>query len=157
MDVAHQTVSLDEANARLPLLRPLVASAMKIHAQLRPLVARLEQLDIDVDRRLLNGKMPDDADRSARFAIGRVQGLYAALRDLLAEIEDLGAELKDLETGLVDFRSYLDGREEVYLCWRMGEPTIGHYHGLAAGYAGRRPVTGLEFSAEPSSAGRRHA
>jgi len=28
----------------------------------------------------------------------------------------------------------------VLLCWKMGEPTISHWHGTEEGYAGRRPI-----------------
>jgi hypothetical protein len=33
----------------------------------------------------------------------------------------------------------MDGRE-VYLCWRLGEPEVGHWHELEAGFAGRRKL-----------------
>jgi hypothetical protein len=47
--------------------------------------------------------------------------------------------LRDLERGLIDFPAVMDG-EEVYLCWVDGEPEIGFWHGLDAGYAGRQPL-----------------
>jgi hypothetical protein len=47
--------------------------------------------------------------------------------------------LRDLERGLIDFPAVLDG-EEVYLCWIDGEPEIGFWHGLDAGYGGRQPL-----------------
>jgi hypothetical protein len=28
----------------------------------------------------------------------------------------------------------------VLLCWKLGEPTITHYHSTEEGYAGRRPI-----------------
>ena len=47
--------------------------------------------------------------------------------------------VRDLERGLVDFPSVIDGRE-VYLCWLLDEPAVGHWHGVDAGFAGRRPL-----------------
>jgi len=39
----------------------------------------------------------------------------------------------------------LEGRE-VWLCWRLGEPDVGHWHELDEGYRNRRPL-------EPEPAG----
>jgi len=44
--------------------------------------------------------------------------------------------------GLVDFPS-LAGQAEIYLCWKVGEATIGFWHGLDEGYAGRKSLSEL--------------
>jgi len=54
-------------------------------------------------------------------------------------LERLDIVVRDLERGLVDFPSVIDGRE-VYLCWLLDEPSVGHWHGVEAGFAGRRPL-----------------
>jgi hypothetical protein len=41
--------------------------------------------------------------------------------------------------GIVDFPSLRDGRE-VYLCWRVDEPTVAYWHDLDAGFRGRQPL-----------------
>jgi hypothetical protein len=51
----------------------------------------------------------------------------------------MGVLIKDLEVGLVDFPTLFRG-EEVYLCWRMDEADIDHWHGIHEGFAGRRPI-----------------
>jgi hypothetical protein len=28
----------------------------------------------------------------------------------------------------------------VYLCWLLDEPSVGHWHGVESGFAGRRPL-----------------
>jgi hypothetical protein len=33
----------------------------------------------------------------------------------------------------------MDGRE-VYLCWRLGEPEVAHWHELNEGFAGRQKL-----------------
>src|SRR5262249_59086050 len=55
------------------------------------------------------------------------------------ELRGLGVELKDYFTGLIDFPCKMDDRE-VYLCWRLGEPEVAHWHELEAGFAGRQKL-----------------
>ena len=55
------------------------------------------------------------------------------------ELEQLGVELKDYYTGLIDFPCWMDGRE-VYLCWRLGEPDVAHWHEVTEGFAGRQTL-----------------
>ena len=59
--------------------------------------------------------------------------------ELLAELTSFGCELKGLDQGLIDFPAERDGRT-VYLCWRLGESPIAHWHDVDAGYAGRQPL-----------------
>ena len=54
-------------------------------------------------------------------------------------LEKLDLVVRDLDRGLVDFPALIDGRE-VYLCWLLDEPAVGHWHGIEAGFAGRRPL-----------------
>jgi len=57
----------------------------------------------------------------------------------LGDIAELGGVPKDLGMGLVDFPHWRDG-EVVNLCWKHGERSITHWHGLDEGYASRRPL-----------------
>jgi hypothetical protein len=68
--------------------------------------------------------------------VGEVQERFDGL---IRELDELGVELKDPFQGLLDFRAERGGRE-VYLCWRLGEDRIGHWHDLEAGFAGRKPI-----------------
>jgi hypothetical protein len=62
-----------------------------------------------------------------------------AMQEGLKAIQALGGVTKDLGLGLVDFPHLREGRV-VNLCWRYGEAQITHWHGLAEGYAGRKPL-----------------
>jgi hypothetical protein len=43
--------------------------------------------------------------------------------------------------GLVDFPGRVPGADgTVNLCWKYGETAVGFWHGLAEGYAQRRPL-----------------
>ena len=67
---------------------------------------------------------------------------WDASATLRTELERLAAEsilLRDPETGLVDFPAELDG-ERVYLCWRVGEEAVAHWHPLDTGFSSRRPL-----------------
>jgi hypothetical protein len=55
------------------------------------------------------------------------------------QLEELDVVVRDLERGLIDFPSLLGG-EEIYLCWLLDEPAIGHWHAPEAGFGGRRPL-----------------
>ena len=61
------------------------------------------------------------------------------MKDYEKELRTLQIELKDYVTGLIDFPCWMDGRE-VYLCWRLGEPDVGHWHEIDAGFAGRHKL-----------------
>jgi len=67
---------------------------------------------------------------------------WEAQTTLRAEIERLAEErivLRDPESGLVDFPGERDGRR-VWLCWRLGEERVAHWHELDTGFIGRQPL-----------------
>ena len=65
---------------------------------------------------------------------------FVALRQAAAEMQAMEVVLRDLDRGLVDFPAIRDG-EEVYLCWvESEEDSIGYWHDLDSGYAGREPL-----------------
>lgn len=63
----------------------------------------------------------------------------STLRRAVEHLADEGIILRDPETGLVDFPAMRDGRQ-VFLCWRLGESSVGFWHGEQGGFAGRRPL-----------------
>ena len=66
--------------------------------------------------------------RTSRRGCGTLVGL----------LDDLGVQLRDPEMGLVDFPGERDG-EPVWLCWRLADPEVAHWHRTDEGYASRRP------------------
>jgi hypothetical protein len=40
---------------------------------------------------------------------------------------------------LLDFPCKVDGGI-LLLCWKLGEPSIGHWHSTNEGFAGRKPI-----------------
>jgi hypothetical protein len=147
--------TLDEAIALLPTVQPILARIMDLRI-------RLERVERDLLsthwKARTNGHAAYEDTPGARPAGGAEGGaapsepsarsdpgrsrraeLRAALAAELAALDELGVELKDPALGLIDFRSLRDGRV-VYLCWRIGEPSIGYWHELDAGFASRKPI-----------------
>jgi hypothetical protein len=85
----------------------------------------------------MGGMMPDRA--KVRALAESREHSARALQESIESITQLGVQVKDLNTGLVDFPTLYRG-EEVLLCWRLGEPAIGHWHGLEEGFRGRKPI-----------------
>ncbi|HEX9375225.1 MAG TPA: DUF2203 domain-containing protein [Actinomycetota bacterium] len=67
------------------------------------------------------------------------QGAAEVLKAEVERISGEGIVLRDVESGLVDFPSERDGRM-VYLCWRLGEDHVTHWHDPETGFAGRQPL-----------------
>ncbi len=65
----------------------------------------------------------------------RVEGFLSAV----GRIEAAGVHVKNARTGLLDFPARRAGRQ-VYLCWWIGEPSVGFWHEPGAGLEERVPV-----------------
>jgi hypothetical protein len=122
------------ANATLPLVRVIVRDVTELAKELRE---RHECLS-----RVLTGKrsgLSEAHEEEMLQAQREVERGQDRMRDYERELKQLGIELKDYFTGLIDFPCRMDGRE-VYLCWRLGEPEVGFWHELDAGFGGRQKL-----------------
>lgn len=68
-----------------------------------------------------------------------IAGPLVAISRAVAELERVDIVLRDVDRGLVDFPALRDGNE-VYLCWIVDEPEVGHWHPIDSGFAGRQPL-----------------
>lgn len=125
MGVRYFTV--EEANAALPELAPLVGRLLELRARVSREGRELGSLLVDLQ-----------SDVGGPEA-SQLTGAFAEIEQLIARIQSYGCVLKSLEAGLLDFLCERDGRD-VFLCWRYGEPQIGYYHELHTGFQGRRPI-----------------
>ena len=92
--------------------------------------------------------MEDVAVRSSHYKRRTGNAWHRVPEHGAAPLASLGAEAKaPLDAGLVDFPGEMDGRL-IYLCWRLGEPSIQHWHEIDAGFAGRQPLSQAPASAE---------
>jgi hypothetical protein len=127
--------TVNEANALLPAVRPLVERILENIRRLKSkseTVTREEQLD------------PEAADFMDRLQQdGEIARLVAEVREWVGEIHSHGCLCKGVEQGLIDFPCML-GAEVVFLCWQLGEPAVGHWHRIEDGFAGRRPLLDVD-------------
>ena len=121
--------TIQEANALLPSVRPIVAKIQQAHRRL--------------------ARYRDDARKASEAAEQGGGGIddgvtYATVLTTMAsamtELDTLGVQLKDFDRGLIDFPSLRDGKV-VLLCWQMGEgDELEWWHDVDAGFAGRTPL-----------------
>jgi hypothetical protein len=130
-----KTFTFDEAQSLLPELESLLKSAIEGKQAAEQVGAGLVDLATRIQS---SGGMRVDTGGVARQH-AEMEALLKRARDNIAEIDAIGVQVKDLESGLLDFPFRLDG-QVVLLCWRMGEPVIGHWHTLDAGFQGRQPI-----------------
>lgn len=142
--------TLQEANELIPRIAPHLMRALQLHGLVRAATDELSEQGWRISHALLSGTgSEEDEDEEGGSDLDRARALYQAMLAEIEAVQALGVEVKGVEQGLADFRSYRDGDTEVLLCWKLGEAEIGHYHLPEAGFAGRRPVAGHVFTAEP--------
>ena len=114
----------------------LIPELEKIFNAVALLAAQAERKAAALRRRQENG----DAD-SAASTIERSQLRFLAsgINEQMQIIVDLGALPKGINPALVDFPARIDGRE-AYLCWKLGESRVAHYHAVDEGFSTRKPL-----------------
>ena len=137
----YHAFTVDEVDELLPRLRQVLRSIRKTQARARRAFERLQLLNVLWGEDIGREGNPDHEE-------------YAELREQIAEAARsvqaiVESELRargirfpsgGLEHGLLDFPTTYDGRW-VYLCWRMGEDGVAHWHEVDGGFRGRRRIT----------------
>ncbi len=127
--------TVNEANLLLPVLRPIIERILEDLRRLKmksEAVIRNEQLDPDAPNFMEQLRRDDE-----------VVKLIEQIKKHVEEIHSHGCVCKGVEQGLIDFPCLL-GTETVFLCWQFGEPSVGHWHRIDEGFAGRRALIDAE-------------
>ena len=122
----HRHYTVEEANRTLDLVGAIVRRIRDARAQLAE-----EGFDASFSTiaELTGGVWP--GAEHARAALEVALGFD--------RLEELDVVVRDLERGIIDFPSLLGG-EEIYLCWVLDEPSVGHWHAVESGFGGRQPL-----------------
>ncbi len=126
-----------EANATLPLVRAVLRDITALARDLHERAERLARVEAAQGAR--RGELYQEEVDHCKAEIERGQ---ERMLEFVAELRKLGIELKDHYVGLVDFPCWA-GNREVYLCWKLGEAEVEHWHELDAGFAGRQALNQL--------------
>lgn len=135
--------SIDEANAAIPEVERILIA---LRDQREELIARRDkvvELSPTDDTTLVPG-----VREQVRLLRLSMQGLIDQMQAGVARLVDMDVTLRDIATGLIDFPALVSGRP-IWLCWRLGESDIEHWHAHDQGFEARRPLTDL-----PSGSGR---
>jgi len=127
--------NLAQARDLLPYVGRLMREAVDLKARYQEAEQVIQGFSSQI---MLMGGM--DVDRSRVIeARGARERSAKKLKECLEAVQATGCLVKDLDSGLVDFPTLFRG-QEVYLCWKLGERDIGHWHGVEEGFAGRKPI-----------------
>ena len=130
-----KTFTIDEAQSLLPVLESLLKRAIEGKQSAEEVQSGLSEL---ARRIYLSGGMRVDVSQVIKQR-AEVEAHLQRVRESIVEIDSIGVQVKDLETGLLDFPCRVDD-QVVLLCWRLGEPTIEHWHTIETGFKDRKPV-----------------
>ena len=114
--------TVEEARAELARLLPVLDEVVALRADAAELAVR-----------------PADGPPSPLGGLPELKAAQARLDELLSTVQQTGVELKGFAPLLVDFPSEL-ADTPVLLCWLEGDRSLGWYHRLDTGSAGRRPL-----------------
>jgi len=127
--------TLSQAQSLIASIGPLLRKAIELKSQYAESERAFQEL---THRIMVRGGLLVDRDRA--LTVRRARDTAAQqLRDTVNEVQEFGCVIKDLDTGLLDFPTLFRGRE-VYLCWKLGEPSISYWHGVDEGFAGRKEI-----------------
>ncbi len=129
--------AIDEANGTLPEVERILAALRDQREEL-----------IQLRDRVVAASPPDDqapdAGATERIRLLRLgmQGLIDQMQAGVARLVEMDITLRDISTGLIDFPALVSGRP-IWLCWRLGEADVAHWHPHDEGFDTRRPLSEL--------------
>jgi len=124
--------TLEEAERTLPLLRRILSDLKSEYRIWQDALAEYELISGGSRAEAGETEPVISARRAMTDSADRISGF-------LDEIAAVGCLFKGFDAGLVDFYTLREDRL-VFLCWRVDEEHITHWHEVDAGYAGRQPV-----------------
>jgi hypothetical protein len=127
--------TLTEAERTRQELEPFLVEAMDSRKKLSGLENELSAV---AARIMMMGGVIIPYEKLAAVRMEHNQ-LGEILKSALNRILETGCIIKDLDVGLLDFPAVID-KQDVYLCWKLGEDRIRFYHRQDEGFAGRKPL-----------------
>ena len=131
MNETAQHFTVEEANARLPLIKRILRDIVDLYQDVHERRRRLEEIRGGQSK-------PGQSSSVYREEVGEIekelQRDIARLEGYTAELKQLNVLLKDPIKGVV-----MDDRE-IRLCWQLGEEEIAYWHDADAGFSDRQTL-----------------
>lgn len=137
----YRVFTVQEANDLLPDLRDTLREIRSTREEATRHHEKLQVLDALWGEEVTRPGNPDH-EEYARRREAISDAVRTIRRTVESEIRERGVRFPTggIQHGLLDFPTSYEGRW-VYLCWRLGEDRVAYWHDVAAGFAGRRPIT----------------
>lgn len=135
METSRRYFTYQSACDLLPTLVSLLRNAIQAKSDR---AKAQDDLKAYKQRLVLAGGAYPNRNRMSAY-IDMAKSSHQSMKQCVDRITDEGVEIKDLDRGLIDFPALYQGRP-VYLCFHLGEDSIGHWHGIDEGFASRKPI-----------------
>jgi hypothetical protein len=129
------TFTVEEANKLLHEIRPRMQRLTEAKRDFERLQGRIDVLTLAVA-----GASKANPDHQELAGLHDQRNRLAeVISKEISAIHDHGCVVKDLDKGLVDFYA-LSGDRLVFLCWKLGERDVSHWHPIDGGFGDRQPL-----------------
>ncbi|MFT5195092.1 MAG: hypothetical protein ACI9EW_002932 [Cellvibrionaceae bacterium] len=125
--MAARLYTPEEASILIPEMISLISKLQKHQDKVRQLMGKAEY---PIPPVMYNLGSRVGSDMAAEFI---------SIENVIEKIKSYGGQIKDIDDGLIDFPGLIDGRE-VWLCWKMGEDAITHFHDFGKGFNDRKKI-----------------
>jgi hypothetical protein len=129
--------AIDEANDSLPEVERILIA---LRDQREELIARRDKV-VELSPPDDETPTPKVAEQVRLLRLG-MQGLIDQMQAGVSRLVEMDITLRDIASGLIDFPALVTGRP-IWLCWRLGEADVAHWHPHDEGFDTRRPLSEL--------------
>ncbi len=126
-----------EVDLLIPRLGAIFGELDLVRERIRAQKLRINALEMIWGAAVQSQDNPDH--REYAHHLSEMKTLQEEFEKKTAAITELGAQIKGLDPPLVDFLGVRDGHL-VLLCWTRGEESVGFWHEVDEGFAGRHPL-----------------
>lgn len=137
----NQTMKLftvEEANASLPLVRAITSDLADLSSRVFQRQRHFDSVSAGRELSTEDGLYSEELIHEQ----SELERQKDRLNELIDELRALGAEPKAGPSGAIDLVDFPSQRDErvVYLCWKLGEDCVEHWHELDTGFSGRQSL-----------------
>lgn len=123
----------NEANSLLP----------DVQRMLQDLLAKKNR--IESERKTMQELALEEGGEASELGNKKIQELMDEIQRIVGLLEEMGCIVRHIDEGIVDFPALRYGKQ-VYLCWRLGEPTVAYWHDMENGFDGRSRIKENEIA-----------